>query len=319
MKYFLLAFTFTLALILVEKISCEKKSECATYKCSSKVLSNQCLKGTLDISSNATTIEYSLCRDGYSCKVQDMNFNEKGEFLASCEPYTRKDLPAGEICLENSDCTDNNCLNGVCKFSSDRSSCKRHAECDIGQACINSLCVKQKAIGESCKDDYQCVNSAGCLNEKCVKYNSLDLGSESDYAQFCKSGEIITIESKAYCENTKVISEKCSKEDEDSCTYLKEYSKKTIEDECKCKSFVDDKSRICEYVEKSFAKTYDNRHTLTRFGGFINTFEIPSYLSDCFGESILSKQGWNALKNDYSFSNFIKINLFTLVSCALLF
>jgi hypothetical protein len=101
----------------------------------------------------------------------------------------------GELCSQNSDCTSNKCINGVCQGTLVGGACGSTTECDVGLFCVSKnyrfTCQAQIPMYEyGCGTDFDCLPYAGCKllpsgpPGMCVPYFSLANGT----ATTCNNG-----------------------------------------------------------------------------------------------------------------------------------
>jgi len=88
---------------------------------------------------------------------------------SSTHTWVRRSV-VGEGCTVNSDCTSNNCVNGVCKQSSVDIPCATNADCTSNN-CVNGVC-KPNGPGGKCGQQSDCEANVLCTYGKCSGVNA---------------------------------------------------------------------------------------------------------------------------------------------------
>ena len=80
---------------------------------------------------------------------------------------------AGEKCVANDDCYNQNCTKSVCTGIAKGQNCTDDQSCMKGNFCQSQAtvptCVAQLAKGTNCTRSLECVNSNFCWNGKCTE------------------------------------------------------------------------------------------------------------------------------------------------------
>ena len=117
------------------------------------------------------------CSDGDACTVND--FCKNGKCLAG----------ALVVCDDGNPCTDDQCVDGICKVTNNAASCSDANVCTDEDVCASGKCAGTPVV---CEDDNPCTTNwcdpkAGCKSANISA--PCDDGNACTVADFCKAGE----------------------------------------------------------------------------------------------------------------------------------